>query len=79
MVRREHASDNRSVDVYPTDKAREVYPFLIQIGEEWSQEITSGMTEIERSIFFQLLQKTSGNIGAYFARQNFDSRQNEKK
>lgn len=62
VVRRESETDARSVDVYPTERAREVYPFLVQVGEDWSVQITEGMTEIERAIFFQMLERVSRNI-----------------
>ncbi|MFR1724729.1 MarR family winged helix-turn-helix transcriptional regulator [Emergencia timonensis] len=61
-----NAADGRSIDVYPTERAREVYPNLVQAGEDWVGVMTEGMTEIERNIFLELLKKVSGNIGRHF-------------
>ena len=60
------AEDGRSVDVYPTEKALAVYPRLVEIGQVWTGELTAGMTELEKEIFFQLVRKSAGNISRYF-------------
>ncbi|WP_419023258.1 MarR family winged helix-turn-helix transcriptional regulator [Emergencia sp.] len=61
-----NVEDGRSIDVYPTDRAEEVYPYLVQAGEDWVEIMTEGMTEIERNIFLELLKKVSGNISRHF-------------
>ena len=66
VSRQPNDRDNRSTDVSPTEKARELYPALKRVGEEWALAVTDGMTQVERAIFFELLQKVVKNIGAYF-------------
>ena len=66
VSRRPNEKDGRSTDVTPTQKAREVYPKLKQIGKDWTLEITGGMTQMERAIFFEMLQKVTKNAGAHF-------------
>ena len=66
VSRRPNEKDCRSTDVSPTQKARELYPVLKQIGEEWAFQITGNMTQVERAIFCELLQKVAKNISVYF-------------
>ena len=66
VSRQPNEKDCRSTDVSPTQKARELYPALKQIGEEWALQITENMTQVERAIFFELLQKVAKNVGIYF-------------
>lgn len=60
------AEDGRSIDVYPTERAEEVYPQLVQAGEDWVKIMTEGMTDIERNIFLEMLKKVSDNISRHF-------------
>ena len=62
-----NAEDGRSFDIHPTDRAREIAPALRQAGEDWVAELTSGMTEIERLIFFQLIKQVSTNAAHWFS------------
>ena len=66
LTREANACDSRSFDVYPTEKAYEVLPELQRIGTGWVDEITAGMTEIERAIFFDLLRRSAERAGRYF-------------
>ena len=45
--RRAVSGDGRAFDVLPTDRARDVYPFLQKIGDDWMDELASGLTDIE--------------------------------
>lgn len=66
VVRRENEKDGRLMDVYPTEKARAIYPQLVQIGQTWVEKMTTGMTEIESMVLRQTFQKISKNISHYF-------------
>lgn len=66
VTREENLEDGRCINVYPTKKALDIYPYLVEIGEEWIEYITKGMTEIERMVFVESLKKVSGNISDYF-------------
>ena len=64
--REENAADGRSVMVYPTEKARAVYPRLTEAGDAWVERMTQGMSEAEKTAFLELLRRVSGNISAWF-------------
>lgn len=66
VVRVENKEDLRSMDVYPTEKAMEVYPVLRGIGDDWVDQMTREMTKEERKGFFQSLKTVSDNICGYF-------------
>lgn len=64
--REENLLDGRSVMVYPTEKAREVYPYLRQIGSAWVGKMMEGLSPQEQADFFRTLSKISKNISDYF-------------
>lgn len=64
--REENAADGRSVMVYPTEKARAVYPELTAAGDAWVERLTAGMTAEEKTAFLELLRRASGNISTHF-------------
>lgn len=66
VLRKMNQNDCRFIDVYPTQKALEIYPVLIQIGEKWSLQLTSHMTETEKTLFFNMLQNAAKNISSPF-------------
>lgn len=66
VTRTPNPTDNRSIDVRPTEKAHAIYPMLRQIGEDWATTLTQDMTKIEQAIFFEMLQKTIGRAMDYF-------------
>lgn len=55
MVRTTNAKDKRTYDIRPTEKAREVYPFVKEQIDLSFQRMTQNMTEEERSEFKRLL------------------------
>ncbi len=65
--RRAVSGDGRAFDVLPTDRARDVYPFLQKIGDDWMDELASGLTDIERAIFSQMLLKVARNASRHFS------------
>lgn len=66
VLRKMNQIDCRFIDVYPTQKALEIYPVLTQIGEKWSLQLTSHMTETEKALFFDVLQNAAKNINFPF-------------
>lgn len=68
VERRCNSVDGRFIDVYPTKKAKSIYPFLKKIGEKWINEITYNMTENEKSEFKRLLEICAENSGKFFKR-----------
>lgn len=55
MVRTTNAKDKRTYDIRPTEKAREVYPFVREQIDLSFQRMTQNMTEKERAEFKRLL------------------------
>lgn len=55
MVRTTNAKDKRTYDICPTEKAREVYPFVKEQIDLSFQRMTQHMTDEERSEFKRLL------------------------
>lgn len=55
MVRTTNAKDKRTYDIRPTEKAREVYPFVKEQIDLSFQRMTQNMTEKERVEFKRLL------------------------
>lgn len=55
VIRKTNAKDKRTYDILPTDKAREVYPFLKEQIDDSFQRMTANMTASEREEFKRLL------------------------
>lgn len=55
LLRSTNAKDKRTYDIYPTDKARAVYPMIKEEVEHCFQRMTQQMTEEERATFRRLL------------------------
>lgn len=55
MVRTINAKDKRTYDIRPTEKAREVYPFVKEQMDVCFQRMTQQMTDTERAEFKRLL------------------------
>lgn len=66
IVRKENEQDGRSVVVYPTQKALDIYPYFTQVGDDWTQVLTQGLTDIERTILFEMLDTMSHNASKFF-------------
>lgn len=63
--------DNRAFYVMPTEKALEIYPKAIEIGNIWYKKVTSSLTSIEKNIFEQLMDKVVKNTADYFNEEYF--------
>lgn len=66
IQRQTNPLDSRSIDVYPTEKAYEIYPKLAANGRTWAMQLTKNMTETERTVFFEMLEKADKNACEYF-------------
>lgn len=65
VERRGNPDDARGVDVYPTDRARALYPRLLESGAACAARLTAGMSEVERMAFCELLRRACRNMGAH--------------
>ena len=59
VLRKRSETDRRSVEVYPTDKAREVEPEIHRVYSEWREQLFSGMSEEERDLLEDVLERLS--------------------
>ena len=59
VLRKRSETDRRSVEVYPTDKAREVEPEIHRVYSEWREQLFSGMSEEERALLEDVLERLS--------------------
>lgn len=55
LIRTTNKKDKRTYDIRPTDKARQVYPFVKEQIDESFQKMTQKMTEAEQIEFKRLL------------------------
>lgn len=55
ILRTTNAKDKRTYDIYPTEKAWEVYPFIKEQIDAGFQRMTQQMTDTERAEFKRLL------------------------
>ncbi len=65
ITRSINAEDGRSMDVFPTQKALDLYPKLQEIGCRCMDKMTEPMTEQEREQFFLLLKKSALSISRF--------------
>lgn len=66
ITRKVNHRDSRSFNIFPTEKARAAYPKITAIEDRWCEEMTKGLTPIERSIFTELLSRVVRNVSCYF-------------
>lgn len=50
-------SDKRVIELYPTEKAREVYPRITEVLHAWNDYLIGGFTEDEKEIMQTLLER----------------------
>lgn len=65
VIREIDERDKRGYQLYPTDKATEVYPKIINILEQWKSYLVSGMTEDEIITLITLMTKVERNARKY--------------
>ena len=57
--------DNRIFNIYPTDKALELYPNIIQMLDEWNIKLTENLDDKEIEVFESMLKKITFNAVKY--------------
>lgn len=66
VTRRPDPEDSRSVRVYPSPKAKDLYSTLDGLGKAWTLELTKDLTELERTVLMEMLRRASQNASDYF-------------
>ena len=59
IVRRANTKDKRTTRVYPTDKARTVYPALVEIIGTWNSILAGNLSLEEKSLFHDLITRVA--------------------
>lgn len=54
-------NDRRIFNIFPTDKAIDIYPQILEIKDEWHNKITENFSDIERDVFEKLMEKVMEN------------------
>ena len=62
ITRQISAEDRRVNELYPTEKAKEIYPKIVEIIDSFNMGQLEGLTDIERDIFIRLLQKVFNHV-----------------
>jgi DNA-binding MarR family transcriptional regulator len=56
-MRKPDPRDKRVMQVYPTEKALDVYPKIRSLSAEWNEYLCSGLSESELCVLFPMLKK----------------------
>lgn len=69
FVRREGSErDKRVTLLYPTQRAKEVFPVIRRVLQEWNTYITGDFTEEERNLLAGMIEKITDKSTAYLRR-----------
>lgn len=61
LIRTPDPNDRRVLLLYPTEKARELLPFLREVSRDWKNALTDGFTPEETAQFASLLERALEN------------------
>lgn len=61
VTRVQDQQDKRVYKVYPTESAKEVYPKILNIINDWNRYLVEGLTELEVQTLLQLMEKVEAN------------------
>ena len=59
------AADKRVIQVYPTQKAKEAYPEVKRVIQEWNAYLIQDMQEQELTLLMEMLEKIKEKAAAY--------------
>ncbi len=57
ITRTPNEKDKRELLIFPTDKAKEVFPKIKSIAKEWNTSICDGISEEEMNVFYSVLSR----------------------
>lgn len=61
-VRRESdQEDKRGYKLYPTQKAKDVYPKIVKVLDQWNEHLVDGFTKEEQKTLFELMSRVEEN------------------
>ncbi|ADK15609.1 MULTISPECIES: MarR family winged helix-turn-helix transcriptional regulator [Clostridium] len=56
-----NSNDRRAFNIFPTDKAMDIYPQILEIKDEWHHRLTENLSDIECDVFQKLMEKVMEN------------------
>ena len=65
IERRTSECDKRVIELYPTEKAEEVYPKIVDVLHEWNDFLTEDFTEEEKEVMQKLLERMMDKAVTY--------------
>ena len=73
ITRKQRQDDRRLLAVYPTQKALDACPVIRDVNAQWHAYLSRDMTEEEKSILEQLLEKMRLRAEAWDMNRNLDT------
>lgn len=73
VERRVSENDKRVIELYPTDKANEVLPKIMDVLHEWNDFLTEDFTEDEMEIMQQLLKRMMDKAVTYIESEKYNN------
>jgi len=61
VSRQQDPVDKRGYKVYPTEKAKQLYPMIINVLDQWNENLMEGFSEEEQRTLFQLMSRVEEN------------------
>ncbi|WP_167957995.1 MarR family winged helix-turn-helix transcriptional regulator [Anaerosporobacter faecicola] len=65
VVREVDELDKRGYKLYPTEKAKDVYPKIVEILDQWKEYLVMGLTDEEITTLLTLMTKVESNARKY--------------
>lgn len=61
VSRQQDPEDKRGYKVYPTEKAKKLYPMIIQVLDQWNELLMDGFSQEEQKTLFHLMSRVEEN------------------
>lgn len=65
VVRKQSESDKRAIEVYPTDKATDILPTVLDIFHEWRDYLIEDFTDEEKACLLSLIERVARKAEHY--------------
>ena len=66
IERKQSENDRRITLVYPTRKAEDILPRILEVSHDWHEYLFGALEDDEREIFMTLLEKVTNRATSYF-------------
>ena len=65
VIRKQDIEDKRKILVYPTDKAKEILPFVRDVARGWNEFLLSCLDENEKTAVLNIIEKITRKAQSY--------------